>query len=145
MLPAPSGDTDSQLVHLERELSGTFSERDIRLIRLLKKYLERKRATGSSDLLIGTRKFHNVWERMIDSCLPGKRSINKKLPVPYYLTGSFYEELPRKGQRTDTVIADEARSRWAVVDAKYYGATSASNALGTTLSSNCSMKKLSRV
>ena len=130
MLPAPSGDTDSQLVHLDRELSGTFSERDIRLIRLLKKYLERKRATGSSDLLIGTRKFHNVWEGMIDSCLPGKRAINKKLPVPYYLTGSFYEELPRKGQRTDTVIVDDEKSWWAVVDAKYYGATSAGNAPG---------------
>jgi hypothetical protein len=56
--------------------------------------------------------------------MPNKVKINSKLPTPYYLQGQYYNEVAKKGQRTDTVIENEEQTKWAVIDAKYYDASS---------------------
>ena len=122
-LPLPSGDNEMQIAHLERELLDCYSERDISLISMLKLYIECYSSTTGTNLIIGTRAFHNVWEGMLDNCLPSKVMINHKLPVPYYLQNDNYTEVARKGQRTDTVISNDSGSAWAIVDAKYYNAS----------------------
>jgi hypothetical protein len=118
----PISNSEGQLAILDRELSASYSERDIRLIGMLKAYIQEISATEGHELLVGTRKFHNVWEGMLDNCIPRKIEINSKLPVPYYQQGEYFYEVSKKGQRTDTVVESEDGSRWAVIDAKYYNA-----------------------
>lgn len=129
-MPMPKSGTETQMKTLDRELSESYSERDIQLIVMLKAYIEETSATGESELLVGTRKFHNVWEGMLDRCLPNKIEINSNLPVPYYQQNEHFVEVSQKGQRTDTVIESEDRKRWAVIDAKYYNATTPNLAPG---------------
>ncbi|HDM8170193.1 TPA: LlaJI family restriction endonuclease [Vibrio harveyi] len=122
-MPMPNAGVETQMTVLEHELSESYSERDIQLIGMLKAYIEESSATGGSELLVGTRKFHNVWEGMLDKCLPNKIEINSSLPVPYYQQGEHFVEVSQKGQRTDTVIESKDGKRWAVIDAKYYNAS----------------------
>ncbi|MDG2768827.1 LlaJI family restriction endonuclease [Vibrio parahaemolyticus] len=129
-MPAPKLGTEIQVTALDRELSESYSERDIQLIVMLKAYIEETSASGGAELLVGTRKFHNVWEGMLDKCLPNKVDINSNLPVPYYQQGKHFIEVSQKGQRTDTVIESEDRKRWAVIDAKYYNASTPNLAPG---------------
>ena len=129
-LPEPSGDDKAQITALEHELTQTYSDRDIQLIEMLKHFIQKNSGTEGSDLLVGTRAFYNVWEGMLDSCLPRKIDINSKLPVPYYRQGQYYHEVAGKGQRTDTVIASKNNKKWAVIDAKYYNASGAESAPG---------------
>ncbi|HCG8628650.1 TPA: LlaJI family restriction endonuclease [Vibrio parahaemolyticus] len=126
----PLGDDEVQLSHLERELTNSYSERDIRLIGMLKNYIERRSEIEGDLLLVGTRKFHHVWEGMLDACLPNKINLNKELPVPYYHQDDYFHEVARKGQRTDTVIKNEEHTRWAIIDAKYYKASFPSDGPG---------------
>lgn len=128
-MPPPSGELAAQLAYLERELSLSYSERDMSLINSLRRYLER--TTGEDDsLLVGTRNFHHLWEAMIDRCLPRGISVNSQLPVPFYLYKKYYTPVAQKGQRTDTVIQNEDGSHIAVVDAKYYRAQDPQSAPG---------------
>lgn len=122
-MPAPKSGTETQMTALDRELSESYSERDIQLIVMLKAYIEEASATRGSEFLVGTRKFHNVWEGMLDKCLPNKIEINSVLPVPYYQQGEHFVEVSQKGQRTDTVIGSKDGKHWAVIDAKYYNAS----------------------
>ena len=128
MAPA-SGETKAQLVYLDRELSLSYSDHDITLIRSLKHYLEQVKGRNNN-LLIGTRSFHHVWEAMLDNILPGKISVNSQLPIPFYLQNEEYVPVAQKGQRTDTVIRNLDGSRVAVVDAKYYRAVDPQSAPG---------------
>ncbi|MFM2485943.1 LlaJI family restriction endonuclease [Celerinatantimonas yamalensis] len=129
-MPAPKLGIETQMTVLDRELSESYSERDIQLIGMLKAYIEETSASGGAELLVGTRKFHNVWEGMLDKCLPNKVDINSNLPVPYYQQDKHFIEVSQKGQRTDTVIESEDRKRWAVIDAKYYNASTPNLAPG---------------
>lgn len=129
-MPIPNSGVETQMAVLEHELSESYSERDMQLIGMLKAYIEDVSAAAGSDLLVGTRKFHNVWEGMLDKCLPNKIEINSSLPVPYYQQGEHFVEVPQKGQRTDTVIESKDGTRWAVIDAKYYNAAAPSLAPG---------------
>lgn len=129
-VPEPLTDKEGQLAILDREVSLSYSQRDIKLIEMLRTYVEKSSETEGLELLVGTRKFHNVWEGMIDKCLPRKIEINRLLPVPYYQQTGHLVEVSQKGQRTDTVIETEDKSRWAVIDAKYYDASSPSMAPG---------------
>lgn len=128
--PSPFTDKEGQLAILDREMSQSYSERDIKLIEMLRAYVEKTSETEGLQLLVGTRKFHNVWEGMIDKCLPRKIEINSLLPVPYYQQTEYLVEVSQKGQRTDTVIETVDKSRWAVIDAKYYDASSPATAPG---------------
>ncbi|MCF5763287.1 LlaJI family restriction endonuclease [Aeromonas veronii] len=130
LIPSPTGDYNSQLLHLNKELSMSYSERDITLINLLKKYLEKFNNSSEGALIIGTSYFHNIWEKMLSKTLAGLLKFNKKLPVPYYLSRGIYHEVAEKGQRTDIVIEDPNKKHFAVVDAKYYAALSPQEAPG---------------
>ncbi|CAH6782230.1 conserved hypothetical protein [Vibrio chagasii] len=125
------GSTEAKLLYLEQQLQLSYSERDMFLIKSLIKYLRVKKGNEVNCVLIGVRKFHNLWESMLDQCLIGKYPVNSKLPVPIYQTneGDFIT-VAQKGQRTDTVLKHEQENKFAVVDAKYYSATSPSTAPG---------------
>lgn len=123
-VPEPNLDAESQIAELDRELLESYSERDINLIGMLKAYIYESSSAGGSELLVGTRNFHNVWEGMLDECLPRKIEINSIIPVPYYQQDDYFIEVSQKGQRTDTVIESEDGYRWAIIDAKYYDASS---------------------
>ena len=130
-LEAPTGDKRSQIAYLERELCLSYYERDIFLIKGLIKYLRLEKGTEVSDVLIGVRKFHTLWETMLDECLVGKYSVNKKLPIPVYRTiKDKFVTMAQKGQKTDTVLKHEKDKLFAVVDAKYYEASSPQTAPG---------------
>jgi hypothetical protein len=130
-LPVPSGNVDTKIAYLQRELQLSYSERDMFLIKGLIQYLRIKKGTGINNILIGVRKFHNLWESMLDECLVGKYAVNSKLPVPVYeTTDDEFIPVAQKGQRTDTVLKWAKESRFAVVDAKYYQASSPSTAPG---------------
>ena len=131
LMPKPSESVNTKLTYLKRELQLSYSERDIFLINSLIQYLQIKKGINSNNILIGVRKFHNLWESMLDECLIGKYPVNSKLPVPVYQTseGKFIP-VAQKGQRTDTVLKHSDEHRFAVIDAKYYEASSPSTAPG---------------
>ncbi|MEZ8029987.1 LlaJI family restriction endonuclease [Enterovibrio norvegicus] len=127
-MPPPWGDSEAWLAYLNRELALSYSERDITLIKSLSRYIDNSQGSDEDSLIIGTRHFHGVWESMLDYSLEGVAQYNRKLAVPYYLMNGLYHEVADKGQRTDTVIRSE--NHFAVVDAKYYGASSPGRAPG---------------
>ena len=130
-MPAPVGAPSDWIAHLGRELQLSYSERDIFLIRSLIAYLEKKKGNASGPLVIGVHKFHGLWEAMLDECLVGKLLVNDRLPVPAYLASDGTIELvAAKGQRTDTVLRSKNMQQIAVVDAKYYDASSSKSAPG---------------
>ncbi|MGP2517604.1 LlaJI family restriction endonuclease [Yersinia sp. 2545 StPb PI] len=130
ILPMPSGDTETQLAYLNRELSMSYSDRDITLIKSLEYYINDTQGSDDSTLIIGTRHFHNIWEAMLHKALLGEKRFNQKLPVPYYLQDGIYHEVAEKGQRTDTIISNNTNQNFAVVDAKYYTASTPKDAPG---------------
>lgn len=131
LMPKPLGSTEVQIAYLQRELQVSYSERDMFLIKGLIQYLRVKKGSNTNSMLIGVRKFHNLWESMLDECLIGKYAINNKLPVPVYQTvNDEFIPVAQKGQRTDTVLKHIKESRFAVVDAKYYEASSPSTGPG---------------
>ena len=130
-LPEASGSVDTKIAYLRRELQLSYSERDMFLIKGLIQYLLTKKGADANNVLIGVRKFHNLWESMLDECLVGKYRVNSKLPVPIYrTTDDKFVPVAQKGQRTDTVLKHDEESRFAVVDAKYYEANSPNTAPG---------------
>ncbi|APF81730.1 LlaJI family restriction endonuclease [Vibrio cholerae] len=128
----PSGSSvEMQVNYLRKELQSSYSERDILLIKNLIQYLMNKKGLEQSGILIGVRKFHGLWEAMLDECLVGKYIVNSRLPVPVYQTrdGNFVH-MSQKAQRTDTVLKHKKSKQFAVIDAKYYEASSPHNAPG---------------
>lgn len=127
----PNNSLDTQIACLEKELRQVYSDRDIFLLKALIQYLKQQKGQKEDALLIGVRKFQSLWEAMLDECLIGKYAVNSKLPIPMYqtVTGEFVP-VPKKGQRTDTVLKHSSEHRFAVVDAKYYSAQSPKSAPG---------------
>lgn len=131
LMPKPLVSTEVQIAYLQRELQVSYSERDMYLIKGLIQYLSIKKGSNTNNVLIGVRKFHNLWESMLDECLIGKYSVNRKLPVPVYQTANDeFISVAQKGQKTDTVLKNSESNRFAVVDAKYYEASSPATAPG---------------
>ncbi|MBE8232268.1 MAG: LlaJI family restriction endonuclease [Endozoicomonadaceae bacterium] len=127
----PLGSIDVQISYLQRELQVSYFERDISLIKGLIQYLRIKKGSNTNNVLIGVRKFHNLWESMLDECLIGKYAVNNKLPIPVYQTvDDEFFPVAQKGQRTDTVLKHCEENRFAIVDAKYYEASSPATAPG---------------
>lgn len=130
-MPKPSANIETNITYLQCELQLSYSERDMFLINGLIQYFQIKKGVSSNNLLIGVRKFHNLWEAMLDECLIGKYKVNNKLPTPLYRTvDSKFITVAKKGQRTDTVLKHTVEHRFAVVDAKYYEASSPATAPG---------------
>lgn len=121
----------NQIAHLEKELRLTYSERDIVLIKNLIRFLKETSDKNQKNMVIGTRFFPNMWESLLDECLPHTVSINSKLPVPVYQTqDNQFVAVAKKNQRLDTFLKSPHGQHYAVVDAKYYQASSPSSAPG---------------
>ena len=124
----PTGEVDYQILQLRREIATTYSDRDIRLLRMLIDFLERLTGLNESPLVIGLTKFHFCWEAMLAKVLEFVEPVNSKLPFPVYVDIADCE-LPANPSSmvTDIFMHDHARRAIAVVDAKYYAATKASD------------------
>lgn len=130
-VPIAKGSLFEKLRVLELELYCTFSDRDIRLLGLLQDYLKVLYGEDNSSCVIGLRYFHGMWEHMLDSVLKWNFPINRLLPVPAYrFENGDIKLAAKKGQRTDTVLRFPNSDKFAVVDAKYYGAQNLEGAPG---------------
>ncbi|WP_194554736.1 LlaJI family restriction endonuclease, partial [Vibrio anguillarum] len=76
-IPDVTEDFDTQIQMLNRELHTSYSDRDIFLLKGLIQYLEQESGDDHSDLVIGIRECHGLWEKMLDSCLLHKESVNQ--------------------------------------------------------------------
>jgi hypothetical protein len=117
---------DYCIAKLTAELSGAYSDSDIRLLQALILYLERGFGVSESEYIIGLTAFHTVWEYMLSEVLLNTVNLVKKLPVPSYkLTFEGSEvavDAPRKSGRMDVVLKAPRTNFYCVVDAKYYEA-----------------------
>lgn len=130
-IPLPKGNITEQLRVLHSELISVFSERDIRLLQLLSEYLECNHGREISDSVIGLKHFHGMWEHMLDKTLSWNFPVNRLLSVPtYQFNDGTLKPAASKAQRTDTVLRYPNSNKFAVVDAKYYGAQGLNSAPG---------------
>lgn len=117
--------------YLNLELSQTYSEREIVLIRLLIDYLDENYGDKKNTFIAGVKKFHFVWEHMLRSVLDNQISISKQLPKTSYIDSKgLIVSAPDRNMRTDIIIEDTSKKIRAVVDAKYYESKSANDAPG---------------
>lgn len=110
---------------INKELRNVYSDRDVRLMKLLLKVLEIGVLEESIEFVIGTRSFHTLWEHMLKKVVEGAIELNDRLPFPIYQDsiGQLYPA-KRNSQKTDIVIENSSKNLYAIVDAKYYDATS---------------------
>ncbi|WP_100644077.1 LlaJI family restriction endonuclease [Alteromonas facilis] len=113
---------------INKELRNVYSDRDVRLMKRLLKVLEVGVLNESVEFVIGTRSFHTVWEHMLKKVVEGTIELNDRLPFPIYedSSGKLYPA-KRNSQKTDIVIENSNKNLYAIVDAKYYDATSTSS------------------
>ncbi|MBC7003525.1 LlaJI family restriction endonuclease [Photobacterium sp. BZF1] len=131
-VPPPKGKVAAQLRAIDSELISVYSERDIRLLKLLGEYLRCEHGNKeTSSAVIGMRHFHGMWEHMLDKSLLWNFPVNRLLSVPAYrFDDGSIKVAASKGQRTDTVLRLPGSDTFAVVDAKYYGAQGLDSAPG---------------
>jgi len=126
-----SNDIQYQIYTLEKELRVTYSGRDIWLLKSLIHYLKKMKGERSSEMVIGIKHFHTVWEYMLSKTLINTVSVNKLIPIPTYkLVDESLVSAPKKGQRMDIVLWNSEENTYCIVDAKYYSANSVSSAPG---------------
>ncbi|WP_429220523.1 LlaJI family restriction endonuclease [Aeromonas veronii] len=126
----PNDDKEKQIVLLEKELITLYADRDIKLMQNLSAFLSYKNGKSGGDLVIGINKFHVMWEHMINACMEWTFDINNKLAKPCYKINDELLMATQKGGRTDTVLRSVDKSKFAIIDAKYYGADNISNLPG---------------
>jgi len=128
--PEPKVD---KVARLRRELSISYSDRDVRLLKLLIRYSERQSGNEHSAFVAGLGKFHFCWEHMLGRVLSYNvtHKINSVLPAPVYINTEGKElSANEKSMRTDIILHDPSSEKCAVADAKYYAATIANNSPG---------------
>jgi hypothetical protein len=105
---------------LSNELTSVFSDREIRLLKKLKKLLlENGLTSGSNNFFCGMAGFEHVWESMCSDCFGNeKEEYNKSLPYPAYRINEQIVTSKENRQRIDIAIGDSCNV--AVIDAKYY-------------------------
>lgn len=105
---------------LQREISQQFSEKKIRLIKLLIAVLEQRLSGSRSEgSVFGTTRFEMVWEHMISSYLGDQKKNFRGLAIPAYVNGSgAISASAGNSARPDTILEND--DRIAVIDAKYY-------------------------
>ncbi|MFX2638556.1 LlaJI family restriction endonuclease [Enterobacter hormaechei] len=118
--------TENQLVITKKELDTIYSERDIYLLKSIRKYIKKSSGYDKSDIIIGIREFHGMWEYILGSIFNNREKINSKLAAPVYKISGEFILAPLRGQRTDIVI--KIHDNYFIIDAKYYEASNANNA-----------------
>lgn len=128
---APRGNAEYQISRLQNELSQTYSDRDIRLLKLLIRYLQTNSGDDTANFVMGLEKFHFCWEHMLGKVLKHTVNLNNKLPAPAYIDkNGKVLTADEKGMRTDIILHNKEANRYTIADAKYYAATGVSNAPG---------------
>lgn len=121
------------IARLKKELTTAYSDRDIRLLKALIKYLEVDSGSECASFLAGLENFHFCWEHMLGKVLKYNKTsqYNKILPAPVYIDihGNNLNA-DNKSMRADIILHDDAGGRCTVADAKYYSATSQRDAPG---------------
>lgn len=113
------------LVTLNNELQNLYSERDIRLFRMLIKLVKKIFGDTLTSIYIGTRSFHTIWEHMLTKTLSSVIDLNSEFSIPTYKDsqGKFYPAT-KNNQKADIILHNKESNIFSVVDAKYYEATS---------------------
>jgi len=112
-------------------LDAYYSDRDIRLLKLLIQYLQADSGKESSTFIAGLEKFHFCWEHMLGKVLKCTVNLNSKLPAPAYIDiDGRVLTANKKGMRTDIILHDEHKNKYTIADAKYYAASNVGNAPG---------------
>ncbi len=128
---SPKGSIAHQISRLTNELNQTYSDRDIRLLKLLIRYLKKNIGTDSANLIVGVKNFHFCWEHMLGKVLDHTVNLNRKLPAPVYIDkDGEVLTADKKGMRTDIIMHNKFTNKYTIVDAKYYAATEVTNAPG---------------
>lgn len=108
---------------LKSEMHSLYSDRDIRLLKFLINYIETIYGRTKSEVVIGIKNFHSMWEYMLKQTISGTVDINKEFSIPTYVhINGQHLRAAQKGQRTDIIVYDEANNTYIIIDAKYYDA-----------------------
>ncbi|WIV50279.1 LlaJI family restriction endonuclease [Marivivens sp. LCG002] len=115
---------------LDTLLPRLYSSRSIFLATFLAMYLRENRASNSGSLVFGIEDFHNLWEGMLRQILRGvEPKWNERLPRAKYIHQSGQStDAPDRGMLTDIILRD--KTGLAIVDAKYYSASSGGDVPG---------------
>ena len=111
------------LLQIDNELRVTFSERKVRLLRVMREYIEAILYKGEENFSVfGVRKFDPVWEKMCQVTL-GNQYVNKK-ENPYgnimiERSASEWTKEGKKGNMKPDIIIEEENDLY-ILDAKYY-------------------------
>ncbi|EIF5974304.1 LlaJI family restriction endonuclease, partial [Salmonella enterica subsp. enterica serovar Altona] len=115
-----------QIATIKKELDTIYSERDIYLLKSISNYLEKNSGYNKSNIIIGIKEFHGMWESILGSVLNNRININKKFAAPVYKISNKYILASSRGQKTDIVL--KINDSYFIIDAKYYRASNANNA-----------------
>lgn len=110
---------------LQKFMTGLYSDRSLRLARLLREYLKFESENPKGAFFCGLKDFHTVWEKMLCEVIVGvDKEWNRKLPLPHYEShdGNLH---PSSGMIPDAIV--DLQDRLLVLDAKYYAATTVEN------------------
>lgn len=119
------------LATLGSALRNTYSSRDVWLLRSLLGYVNDEMGESQSNVVMGSPKFHSIWEHMLGEVLPRKLRLNSKFSIPTYRSAAGAAcQLPAKGQRTDIIIQGRSDNEYWLADAKYYDASLPKNLPG---------------
>jgi len=124
-----SRDFNSRL--LKVELQKVFSDSKTYTLQMLLRYLDENLSQGQNDYLsFGFKDFQYVWEQMLRHVL-NPTHVFTDMPTPTYedYEGRIFPK-EQKGQRVDIFLYDAFEKTACVVDAKYYDASSTTNAPG---------------
>lgn len=122
---------ESQISLLKNEIRNHFSDRHTILLKTLIEYLLKYKGNKQNNEVIGVTRFHVAWEHMLAHNFNNVIDINTRLPKPVFINKDGYPEVAKKsGMRTDIVIEDKKMKQLAILDAKYYNATTVDNAPG---------------
>lgn len=115
--------TSTWIARLKSILPRMYTDRSIRLTKLLIQYLSAKGKSQSGSIIYGVSDFQTVWETMLRRTLVGSETgWNRKLPKPYYLLRENETKSEHRSQMLTDVIL-RSGNRFIIVDAKYYNAT----------------------
>lgn len=122
---------EAQIRILTKELSITYVDRDVRLLKMLIEFLKFELKDQNGGLILGTKNFHYAWEVMLRNVLSYTFSGNHLFPVPTYQTMNLdYEDAPRKSQRLDILLKHPNKELFCIIDAKYYAGNSIKSSPG---------------
>ncbi len=121
----PYGNTAWQILILKREISMLYSEKDVRLVDSLIRFLEKNLGVDATEFYCGLTNFHHAWETMLGSVLSSQITLSSLLPAPVYVKndGSLQGE-SRRNMRIDISLEHPEKKHIVIIDAKYYGTSS---------------------